>query len=149
MVNKNYMKPGIDFIGISAGAMIFNGKSELFLSKRSKNASNEKGHWETPGGRVEFGETLEDAVKREIKEEYGVDIILLKEFPAANHIIPKENQHWIATTFLAKIKKGQTPKIMEPDKCDAIGFFPLKKLPKPISIITKIDLKTYKTSHSR
>lgn len=138
------MKPGLDFIGVSAGAMIINSRGELFLSKRSKNTSNEKCCWENPGGRVEFGEKLEGAVKREIKEEYGIDIILLKQFPAANHIIPKDKQHWIATTFLAKIKKGQTPKIMEPDKCDAIGFFPLYKLPKPLSIITKLDLKTYK-----
>lgn len=138
------MKPGIDYIGVSAGAMIFNKKGDLFLSKRSKKASNEKGHWETPGGGVRFGETLQNAVKREIKEEYGVDIILIKQFPAANHIIPKENQHWIATTFLAKIKQGQTPKIMEPDKCDAIGFFSLSKLPTPLSIITKLDLKTLK-----
>lgn len=70
------MKPGIDFIGVSAGAMIFNNRGEIFLSKRSKNTTNEKGHWETPGGRVEFGESLENAVKREIKEEYGVDVIL-------------------------------------------------------------------------
>lgn len=142
-------KPGLDFIGVSAGAMIFNDKGEIFLSKRSKNASNEKGHWETPGGRVEFGETLEKAVKREIKEEYGVDIILVNQFPAANHIIPKENQHWIATTFLAKIKKNQTPKIMEPNKCDAIGFFKLNSLPKPLSIITKIDLKTFNKLHRK
>lgn len=139
------MKPGIDYIGVSAGAMIFNDKEELFLSKRSNKATNEHGHWEVPGGKVSFGETLQDAIKREIKEEYGVNIILLEQFPAANHLIPKEKQHWVPTTFLAKIKKGQTPKILEPDKCDAIGWFPLNKLPKPLSIITKIDLKYYKS----
>lgn len=135
------MKPGIDYIGVSAGAMIFNEKKELFLSKRSKNATNERGCWEVPGGKVNFGETLQDAVKREIKEEYGVDIELIEQFPAANHLIPSEKQHWVPTTFLAKIKKGQKPKILEPDKCDAIGWFALNTLPHPLSIITQIDLK--------
>lgn len=49
------MKAGLDFIGVSAGAMIFNDKGELFLSKRSQNTKNERGHWGTPGGSVESG----------------------------------------------------------------------------------------------
>lgn len=138
------MKKGIDYIGVSAGAMIFNDKGKLFLSKRSQNAKNERGCWETPGGSVDFGETLEQAVKREIIEEYGVDIEIIEQFPAADHIIPDEHQHWVATTFLARIKNGQTPKIMEPKKCDGIGWFPLSNLPQPLSIITKIDLEEYK-----
>src|SRR3989344_134687 len=130
MIGKN----GVDYIGVSAGAMIFNDKNELFLSKRSQNAKNEKGCWETPGGSVDFGETLEQAVRREIKEEYGVEIEVIEQFPAADHIIPKDHQHWVATTFLAKIKNGQITKIIELEKCDGIGWFPLDKLPKPLSI---------------
>ena len=124
--------------------MIFNDKGELFLGKRSQNTKNERGCWEVPGGAVEFGEILEDAVKREIMEEYGIDIEILEQFPAANHLIPAEKQHWVSTTFVARIKDGQEPKIMEPDKCDAIGWFPLDKLPVPLSLITQLDLKEYK-----
>ncbi len=72
------MKKGIDYIGVSGGAMIFNDKCELFLSKRSQKAKNERGTWETPGGSVDFGETLEDAVKREMKEEYDVDLQIIE-----------------------------------------------------------------------
>lgn len=137
------MKKGVDYIGVSAGVMIFNDKGELFLSKRSKKTSNEHGCWETPGGSVEFGETLEKAVRREVKEEYCVDIDIIEQFPTADHLIPAEKQHWVATTFLVKVKEGQKPKIMEPDKCDGIGWFPLDNLPSPLSIITKHDLKIY------
>lgn len=38
------MKKSIDYIGVSCGAMIFNDKGELFLSKRSQNCKNERGH---------------------------------------------------------------------------------------------------------
>lgn len=137
------MKRGIDYIGVSVGALILNAKGEVFLTKRSQKATNEKGCWEAPGGAVHFGETLERAVKREIKEEYGVDVKILEQFPAADHLIPNEKQHWVATTFLARIKKGQIPKIMEPNKCDAIGWFSMQKLPAPLSIITQHDLKFY------
>lgn len=138
------MQKGIDYIGVSAGAIIFNNKEKIFLSKRSHNVKNEKGHWETPGGSVEFGETLEQAVRREIMEEYGAEIEILEQWPAGDHIIPAEKQHWVATTFLAKFKEGQEPRIMEPEKCDAIGWFTLDNLPQPLSIITKIDLEHYR-----
>jgi mutator protein MutT len=138
------MKQGIDFIGVSVGAMIFNENNELFLSKRSQKCKNEKGCWEIPGGGVDFGEKLADAIKREMKEEYGVEIEIIKQFPAEDHIIPNENQHWVATTFLAKFKPGNKPRIMEPEKCDEIGWFSLDTLPSPLSIITKLDVVNYK-----
>lgn len=138
------MKKGVDYIGVAAGAMIFNDEGELFLSKRSQNCKNERGHWETPGGSVELGETLEAATRREIMEEYGAEIDIIEQFPAADHMIPDEGQHWVATTFLAKFGPGRVPKIMEPEKCDAIGWFPLDKLPEPLSIITRSDLAEYR-----
>lgn len=143
------MKKGIDYIGVSAGAMIFDENDKLFLSKRSQQATNERGCWENPGGSVDFGESLEKAVRREIREEYGVDIDIVEQFPAADHIIPNENQHWVATTFIARIKKGQKPKILEPHKCDEIGWFSLDKLPNPLSIITKMDIKEYTKKHGK
>lgn len=138
------MKKGVDYVGVSAGAMVFNDKGELFLSKRNQNCKNERGCWETPGGSVEFGETLEQATKREMMEEYGAEIEILEQFPAADHMIPAEKQHWVATTFLAKFKPGQVPKIMEPEKCDDIGWFPLDGLPNPLSLITQADLRKYR-----
>jgi 8-oxo-dGTP diphosphatase len=143
------MKAGIDYIGVSAGAMIFNDKGELFLAKRSQNTKNERGHWEAPGGGVEFGEILENAIRREMQEEYGIDIEITEQFPAANHLIPAEKQHWVSTTFVARIKDGQEPKIMEPHKCDAIDWFALNDLPQPLSIITKLNLNEYGKRNSK
>jgi len=143
--NKANFKPGIDYIGVSVGATIVNDRQEIFLSKRSQNTTNEKGCWEKPGGKVDFGETLQDAIRREIREEYGVDIELIHQLPAQNHLIPAEHQHWVPTCFVAQIKDGQQPKIMEPHKCDAIGWFSLDKLPQPLSIITKLDIIAYKS----
>lgn len=135
------MIKGIDYIGVSAGAMIINDRGEIFLAQRGSKAKNERGCWENPGGSVEFGEKLVDAVKREIMEEYGAEIEIIEQFPAEDHLIPAEHQHWIATTFLAKFVVGSIPKIMEPDKCTSIGFFSLDNLPQPLSIITQLDIE--------
>lgn len=138
------MRRGLDYIGVSVGAMLFNERGELFLSKRSAQTTNETGTWETPGGGVEFGETLEQAVRREIREEYGIDIEIVEQFPAEDHIIPGEHQHWVATTFVGRIRPGQTPRIQEPQKCDGIGWFALDALPEPLSSITKLDLERWR-----
>ncbi len=137
------MKPGVDYIGVSVGALILNKKGEIFLTKRGLQATNERGMWEIPGGKVRFGETLQDAVKREMKEEYGVDLILAYQFPAQDHLIPRERQHWVPTCFVARVRVGQAPVIREPEKCTEIGWFSLEHLPSPLSIVTKLDLGVY------
>ena len=58
------MKAGIDYIGVGVGAMVFNDDGHVFLSQRGKLAKNERGTWEFPGGKVEFGEKLADAVRQ-------------------------------------------------------------------------------------
>ena len=139
------MKPGIDYIGVAVGALIFNDEGKILLCKRSQNAKNEQGCWEAPGGAVEFGETLAHALAREMKEELDIELEIIKQLPAADHLIPDEHQHWIPSSFICNIKDNKDPKIMEPDKCDAIGWFALDNLPEPLSIITKIDLEKYRT----
>lgn len=139
------MKPGIDYIGVAVGALIFDKEGKILLCKRSQNAKNERGCWEAPGGAVEYGETLEHAILREMKEELDIELEILTQLPAADHIIPSDHQHWIPSSFICKIKGTKNPHIMEPDKCDEIGWFALDNLPEPLSIITKIDLKKYHT----
>ena len=133
------MKPGVDFIGVSVGAVVFNNNDEVFLSKRSQNCKNERGCWEFPGGSVEFGDTMKDTIIREMQEELGVTIEVAEHLSPIDHIIPEEGQHWVTSTFIAKIIDG-TPKIMEPEKCEEIGWFTLDEIKDiPISIATRIS----------
>ena len=69
------MKKGVDYIGVGVGAVIFSPDGKIFLAKRGKEAGNESGKWEFPGGGVEFNETLEHALMREVTEEYGFAIV--------------------------------------------------------------------------
>lgn len=52
------------------GAFIINLKGELFLTKSRKWSD----HFVVPGGHIELGEKIEDALRREIKEETGLKI---------------------------------------------------------------------------
>lgn len=138
------MKPGLDYIGVGVGAAIFDKKGRLFLTLRGKGAKNERGKWEIPGGAVEFGEKFEQALKREIKEELDIEIEVGELLDICDHIISEENQHWVSPTYICQIKKG-TPKILEPHKCEAIGWFTVAEAENlPLSIVTKHDLEIIK-----
>ncbi len=136
------MLPGRDYIGVGVGAMVFNAEGEVFLAQRGPAATNERGAWEFPGGKVDWGETLAAAICREFREEYGMVIALVALLGVPDHILPAEGQHWISPTFLARHVEG-TPQICEPAKCAAIGWFRLAALPTPLSVVTQADLLLY------
>ncbi len=120
---------------------------KVFLARRGPKATNEQGCWEFPGGRVEVGEHLTEAIKREFREEYDMEIAVDRLLSVFDHILHKEGQHWVSPTYLAHLVGGQ-PKIMEPEKCTDIGWFSLGDLPEPLSQITQKNLKEYKAQYS-
>lgn len=135
------MNIGSDCIGVGVGALIFNNEGKLLLSLRGPLAKNERGKWEIPGGAIEFGETLEEGLKREMKEEIGVEIEVIKMLQVADHILPEEGQHWVSPTYLCKIVKG-TPEIKEPGKCDRLDWFSIEEAAKlPLSKVTQQDIE--------
>ena len=122
------MRKGLDYIGVGAGAIIFNARGEVFLAKRGPEARNERYKWEFPGGGVEFGETLANALMREILEEFGFVVEVDRLLDVVDHILPDEQQHWVSPTYLCRYKSG-TPRILEPHKCEEIGWFSLEAIP--------------------
>ena len=142
------MKKGIDYIGVGVGAIIFNAEGKVFLAKRGKEARNESGRWEFPGGGVKFGETLEQAAVREIHEEYGFTIEVEELLDVVNHVLPDEKQHWVAPTFLCRYVSG-TPAILEPHKCTEIGWFGVDDIPEgELSSASKQSLKSLRKTLS-
>jgi len=60
---------------VGVGAIVFNGSRVLLVKRGSEPYRNV---WSLPGGGVEVGETLEEAVKRELKEECGIEIEIVR-----------------------------------------------------------------------
>ncbi len=67
----NLEKPYI----VSIYAVLRNEKGEFLLLKRSENSHSNPGKWDLPGGKLVRGETLEEAVVREVWEETGISIV--------------------------------------------------------------------------
>ncbi len=138
------MRRGVDYIGVGVGAIIFDAESRVFLAKRGSLARNERHRWEFPGGSVEFGETLEHALVRELAEEHGCEIEVRELLGVVDHIIPDEGQHWVSPMFICRVKSG-TPHIREPLKCEEIGWFSLDEIPEAtLTIASRKGLESLK-----
>lgn len=127
------MKKGFDYIGVTVCFYCHDGKGNLLLNKRSQKCRDEKGKWDCGGGALKFGESWEEGAKREIKEEYGCNVLKLKQVGVNNVIRIHENQktHWIAIVFAAKLDPKKV-RIKDKEKIDEIGWFKLNNLPNPL-----------------
>lgn len=137
------LKAGIDYVGVGVGAIVVNDEGKVFLAQRGEQATNERGTWEFPGGKVHFGDTLHETLIREFMEEYGMTIEIVELLSVDDHILADEKQHWVSPTFIAK-SIGADPQILEPHKCSAIGWFDIDDLPNPLSLITQYNLHDYR-----
>ena len=63
-------------------------QEEQYLIARRLESSPLGGYWEFPGGKCRSGEGYDDCVRRELKEELGVDVEVLGLFRTIEHIYP-------------------------------------------------------------
>ena len=127
------LKRGLDYIGVNCIFYCHDGRGKLLMHKRSQNCRDEQGCWDCGGGAMEFGETPEEAVRREIREEYGVETSDLK-FAAVRNVLREHNgkpTHWIAFLFVAQVDPTQV-RISDPEKIDELGWFAFDQLPEPL-----------------
>lgn len=139
------MKAGIDHVGVTTAFYCNDGNGNFLLHKRSNSCRDERGKWDFGGGKLEFGETLEESALREAEEEYGVRGEIQEQLPAHSAFVEQDGvkTHWVVVTFLIKmdIRKAR---IMEPEKATALGIFTLDNLPEPLHVTASADLSRYK-----
>jgi 8-oxo-dGTP diphosphatase len=88
----------------AAGVVCLRG-DEVLLVRRG--TAPRLGEWSLPGGRVEFGETVEGAALRELHEETGVEAELLGLLAVVDGIFPEHGRHYVLVDFLARWVAGE------------------------------------------
>jgi ADP-ribose pyrophosphatase YjhB (NUDIX family) len=122
---------------LGVGAFIRDPVGRLLLVQRRREP--EAGHWGLPGGKVDFGETVEAAVRREIEEELGVALRLDGLLCLVDQIDRAAGTHWVAPVYRAAVAAGE-PVNREPAALAAIGWFALDALPQPLTLATRAAL---------
>jgi len=90
----------------------------LLLLKR--NYSPAKGEWWFPGGRIHKGEPLEEALRREVKEETGLEVSSQRLINVYSRVFPE--RHDITIAYLCECKKGKV--VLNDEHCE-YAFFKL------------------------
>ena len=95
---------------IGVGAVIEDGAGRILLVKHiPERGGFWQGKWICPGGELELGETIEEGIKREVKEETQLDIDLLAPLYPFDRVVKENNEvslHVIYIDYLARVTGG-------------------------------------------
>ena len=117
-----------------------NGKEEILLALR-KNTGYNDGEYELPGGHVDAGEDVMNAMIREAKEELNIE--LERESLKIEHILHHYKGNRLKFVISADRYCGEL-KIGEPDKCEKLEWFNIEQLPENMDKKAKKVLKEIK-----
>jgi len=128
---------------VGIGVMIQNKKGEVLLGLRQ--GSHGAGEWSFPGGHLEFGETVFETAKREVKEETGLDVNKFELIAVVDELryIKTDNKHYLNIGVKA-VYQGGEPKVMEPEKYKEWGWFSLNDLPEKLLEGTELEIRNFK-----
>jgi 8-oxo-dGTP diphosphatase len=74
--------------GIAAYALLQNGEGKCLFLRRSPDSTTNPGRWEPPGGKLDPGERLDEALRREVLEEAGLQISVRRLLGAIEYEVP-------------------------------------------------------------
>ncbi len=115
-------------VGVGVGVLLLREGKALF-GMRSKTESYGAGTWSMPGGKIEWGETLEDAAIREVLEETGIIVRSVRVLCVNND--RGDGHHFVTVGLIAESFVGE-PKATSPDELTDWRWFPLDTLPDPM-----------------
>lgn len=118
--------------GVGCGAVLMKDGAILLIQRLT---APEAGCWGLPGGKVDWGEPAAQSAAREIEEELGVAVQDLDLLCVVDLI--EADAHWVSPVYLARSFVGE-PKLLEPHKHGAFGWFNLDALPSPLAASAKV-----------
>ncbi|HIE18036.1 MAG TPA: NUDIX hydrolase [Dehalococcoidia bacterium] len=98
-------------IMLAVGAIIEDAKGRVLLVRhKPERGGFWQGRWICPGGELELGETIEEGIKREVREETGLEVELVKPLPAFERIVKSAggiSLHVVYIDYIAKLVGGR------------------------------------------
>ena len=119
---------GAGRIGIGVGVLVL--RDGLVLLGR-RRGSHGAGTWSAPGGRLEYGESIEDCAARELMEETGLTAQSFELGPYSNDVFVEVREQYVTLFVVARGVQG-TPANLEPHKCDGWEWFRWGDWPAPL-----------------
>jgi len=102
-----------------------------------------KGYWALPGGRAEAGETVEQTIVREVKEETGLDVAVVRKIGEYHEqgIQGGVEYDYYPACFLVKVVGGEMKR--QEGEIQEIQLFSLDDVPEPLAFVHSSMVKDY------
>lgn len=132
--------------------ILFNNENKILIDNRKEEGlEGANGKWEVPGGKIEFGESPEDAVKRELLEETGYNVKVKDIVPYTNVSLWEYSdymQHTVIFFYICELiddnnidiqdKRVNTYKWASSDELEKYDFLPGNKEAIEVAMKTKL-----------
>lgn len=97
--------PAHPALGVAAKGIVRRDDGTILLIRRSLDSSTDPGRWDLPGGKMDRGERLVDALAREVLEETGLAVEPLRPFHVTHFV---KEPFWVTSvTFLCSVVGGE------------------------------------------
>lgn len=112
-------------VRIRVGVIVVSGSSILLVEHQKEDWS----YWLIPGGGLDFGETVHECAKREMKEETNLDIELDKFLFMSESIAPDGSRHILNLFFMGKIRSDSARlRVGDDSRLKSVAFVELEDL---------------------
>lgn len=103
--------------------MKFDGVNKIFLPKRAATKKFLPGVYEIPGGHIDFGEDIVAGLKREIAEEFGMDIRVGDPFASFTYNNNIKGSHSVEIVYFATFASPTDEIVLDPEDHSEYGWF--------------------------
>jgi len=131
----------VKYSGRTATAIIVFPQDTILLIKRDTVPF--KGYWALPGGRAEPGETVEQTIIREVKEETGLDVTVVRKIGEYHEqgIQGGVEYDYYPACFLVKVVGGEMKR--QQGEIQEIQLFSLDDVPEQLAFVHNSMVKDY------
>lgn len=119
-------------VGVGVAAFVCNQGKFIFQKRHGAHGANT---WAPPGGKLDFGESPEHGIIREIKEETDLDIANVTYLGYTNDVFADDGLHYI-TLWFCGTSTNKNAVITEPEKCLEQRWFSLNDIPDVLFLPT-------------
>jgi len=131
----------VKYSGRTATAIIEFPQDTILLIKRDTVPF--KGYWALPGGRAELGETVEQTIIREVKEETGLDVTVVRKIGEYHEqgVQGGVEYDYYPACFLVKVVGGEMKR--QQGEIQEIQLFSLDDVPEQLAFVHNSMVKDY------
>jgi len=81
--------------------------NKILLLRRAETSSFAAGKWDIPGGKLDFGESLEESLLREIKEETSINVEVLNPICTCSNVNEENTKQYISIVYYCNYIDGE------------------------------------------